>query len=215
MSFTYSGLSQYFILNKQAYTNLETKSEQALYFISDTQEIFRGTVNYTSCIKVVASLPNNPLTSKVYLRTSDNTLNIYTGSAWINFGSLNNSVSNTVESGGTATSLAVSGVGIKNYVEDKLEIDSLDDVTTTTLYNNFQLPLTITQTKNSVSYTCTFSKSLDNARAMGCKCTYTLKQGSTTKSTNYWYPGNYNEYANSIDILTDIGTAALTNLTNA
>ena len=212
MAFSYSGLSQYIILTKSAYNNLATKSDQALYFISDTQEIFRGSVNYTSAIVVVSSLPNNPLTTKVYLRTSDNTLNIYTGSAWISFGSLNNTVSSTVESSGTATSLAVSGVAVKSYIEDKLEVDSLDDVTTTTLYNNFQMPVTITQTSGSSTYTCTFTKTLSNTYAMGCYCTYTLKQDGTTKSTTKWYPGSYNDYTNSIGILTDLGTAALSNL---
>ena len=212
MAFTYSGLSQYFILTKTAYNNLETKSEQALYFISDTQEIFRGTVNYTNAIVVVSSLPNNPVTSKVYLKTSDNTLNVYTGSAWVNFGSLNNGVSSVVESDGTGTSLAVSGIAVKNYVEDKLEIDSLDDVTTTTLYNNFQIPVTISQTSGGVTYQCTFSKSVANTSAMGCYCTYTLKQAGTTKSTTKWYPGNYNDYTNSIDILTELGTTGIANL---
>lgn len=212
MAFTYSGLSQYFILTKAAYNNLETKSEQALYFISDTKEIFRGTVNYTNVVEVVSSLPNSPLTSKVYIKTSDNTLNIYTGSQWVSFGSLNNSVSSTVEPNGTATTLAVSGVGIKSFVEDKLEVSSLSDVSTTTLYNNLQLPVTISQTSGSTTYTCTFTKTLSNTSAMGCYVTYVVKQGSTTKSTNTWYPGSYNDYANSMEILTELGTAAIQKL---
>lgn len=210
MSFTYSGLSQYIILTKAAYNNLETKSDQALYFVSDTREIFRGSVNYTNAIVVVNGLPSsNPVTSKVYLNTKDNTLNIYNGK-WISYGSLNNSVSNTVENGGTATSLAVSGVGIKDFVNEKLEVSSASDVSATTLYNNLQLPITISQTNGGSTYTCTFAKTLSNSSAMGCYVTYTVSQGNTVKSNNSWYPGNYNDYANSMEILTDLGIAAIT-----
>lgn len=212
MAFSYSGLSQYFILTKAAYNSLETKSEQALYFIKDTQEIYRGTVNYNNAIVVVSALPSSPLTSKVYLKTSDNTLNLYNGNTWVSFGSLNNSVSNVVETNNTGTTLAVSGVAVKNYVEDKLEVDSLDDITPTTLYNSFQIPVTITQTSGNSTYTCSFSKTMANTSAMGCYCTYTVKQDGTSVGSTKWYPGSYNEYANSIDILTELGTAAIANL---
>lgn len=212
MAFTYSGISQYFILTKAAYNNLETKSEQALYFISDTKEIFRGTVNYTSAVEVVSVLPNSPLTSKIYIKTGDKTLNIYANGTWVSFGSLNNSISSSVETNGSATTLAVSGVGIKDFVNNKLEVSSANDVTTTTLYNNLQLPVTISQTSGSSTYTCTFTKTLSNTSAMGCYVTYVVKQGSTTKSTNTWYPGSYNDYANSMEILTELGTAAITKL---
>lgn len=212
MAFSYSGLSQYFILTKAAYNQLETKSEQALYFISDTQEIYRGSVNYTNSIILVSTLPSTPLISKIYIKTSDNTINIYTGSEWITLGSLNNSISSSVAPSGTPTSLPVSGVGIKDYVEGKLNITSASDVSTTTLYNNLQLPVTITQTSGGNTYTCTFTKTLSNTSVMGCYVTYVVKQGNTTKSTNYWYPGGYNDFANSMGILTDLGTAAITKL---
>lgn len=217
MAFTYNGLSQYIILTKSAYDKLATKSDQALYFISDTNEIYRGTVNYTSAIVVVNTLPNNPLTSKIYLKTSDNTLNIYHGSSWISFGSLNNSVSNTVAPNGSATSLAVSGVGIKNYVEDKLAVEACVDTNIINMHTYIQKPPTVSYSKNSHDYTCTFLEQATNDQtyeypfALYIQCKFFKDGGTNPVATVNWAPQNYDEFYNSITKLTDFATDYIKN----
>ena len=206
MTFNYSGLSQYFILTKSAYDNLESYSDQAIYFIKDTQEIFRGEINYSKGFIFCTSLPNNPLTSKAYINTTDNTLNIYTGSTWLSFGSLNTSVSSVVEDNqGNPVALPVNGTAIVNYLQGSNGIVSVGDISDGKMNSDAQVPLTIVESDGGVDYVCSFTKSQDSTCSLGVKYTYATTKGGTAYSTKVFAPGSYNEYSNIIEILTELG----------
>ncbi len=58
-----------------------TKDPDALYFITDTQKIYKGTVDYTEAARVVATMPASPAQGIVYFDQSDSKVKVYDGTA--------------------------------------------------------------------------------------------------------------------------------------
>ena len=212
MSFTYNGLSQYIILSKSAYENLEAYSDQAIYFIRDTQEIYRGTINYSKGFIICTALPQNPLTSKAYINTTDGTLNVYTGSTWLTFANISNNVSSVVlDTNGNPVVLSVNGSAIVEYIETVMGITNLSDISNSTMYTNGQVPLTLVDDKNNKEITCVYTKAQDSNASLGITYTYTTAIDGTTYSTKTFIPASYNDYSNIMEILIDLGESEISN----
>lgn len=65
-----------------AYNQLETKDANTLYFCTDTGKMYKGEVDFTESVKVVATKPDTPVVGKVYIFQDTNTVEAYDGSAW-------------------------------------------------------------------------------------------------------------------------------------
>ena len=65
-----------------AYNQLETKDASTLYFCTDTGKMYKGDVDFTESVKVVATKPTTPVAGKVYIIQDTNTVESYDGSAW-------------------------------------------------------------------------------------------------------------------------------------
>ena len=65
-----------------AYNQLETKDASTLYFCTDTGKMYKGDVDFTESVKVVATKPTTPVVGKVYILQDTNTVESYDGSAW-------------------------------------------------------------------------------------------------------------------------------------
>ena len=65
-----------------AYNQLETKDDGTLYFCTDTGKMYKGNVDFTESVKVVATKPTTPVVGKVYIIQDTNTVESYDGSAW-------------------------------------------------------------------------------------------------------------------------------------
>lgn len=66
-----------------SYNALGTYDEEALYFCSDTRNIYKGSQLYTDGIRRVTTRPQNPATGILYFVTSTETLEFYDGTNWI------------------------------------------------------------------------------------------------------------------------------------
>lgn len=67
---------------QSAYNQLETKDAGTLYFCTDTGKMYKGDVDFTESVKVVATKPTTPVAGKVYILQDTNTVESYDGSAW-------------------------------------------------------------------------------------------------------------------------------------
>ena len=65
-----------------AYNQLETKDAGTLYFCTDTGKMYKGDVDFTESVKVVATKPTTPVAGKVYIIQDTNTVESYDGTTW-------------------------------------------------------------------------------------------------------------------------------------
>lgn len=64
------------------YDALETKDADVLYFCTDTQKIYKGSVDYTGSVVPVSTKPENPAAGKVYVIADTDTVEAYVNNAW-------------------------------------------------------------------------------------------------------------------------------------
>ena len=60
------------------YVAIETKSDSALYFC-DNGQLYKGTTLYSDQIEVVEAIPANPVSGKIYINTTNNSVTYYNG----------------------------------------------------------------------------------------------------------------------------------------
>lgn len=65
-----------------AYNQLETKDASTLYFCTDTGKMYKGEVDFTESVKVVATKPTTPVVGKVYILQDTNTVEAYDANGW-------------------------------------------------------------------------------------------------------------------------------------
>lgn len=69
---------------KANFDALQTKNSNALYFLTDTRQIFKGDQEYTKSCRTVRVLPTeNQLQGVIYVRMTDMTFHIWDGAAYI------------------------------------------------------------------------------------------------------------------------------------
>lgn len=66
------------------YAAIETKDADALYFLEDTQEIYKGTKSFSSSVVVVDAFPTTGIKGRLYIIKSPLEGKIYDGGAWVN-----------------------------------------------------------------------------------------------------------------------------------
>lgn len=91
------------------------KTDDKLFFLSDTKQIFKGTNNFTESVILYTTLPTTPAAGKLYIDSTTLEGKIYNGSAW-------QTVIQPVQATLSAsdTSKPVSGKAVADYVADQI-----------------------------------------------------------------------------------------------
>ena len=106
---------KFFIVTSAQYNALETKDTNALYFLSDTNRIFKGSAPYSHPIELVTEFPATGLVGTLYVNTTTKEGKAWNGTTWI---TVQLAVSTTVEDNDTTTP---TGKAVKNHVEEALQ----------------------------------------------------------------------------------------------
>ena len=100
------------------YNGLSDKDTNALYFTTDTQQLFKGDVEYTKTTKLVPSLPETgQLQGVIYVNTTDWTAHIYNGEE---YKALTKGYATTISDKADDTTVPTSKA-VKDYVEKKIQ----------------------------------------------------------------------------------------------
>lgn len=106
---------KFFILTSAQYAAMDPKDDGTLYFVSDQNRIYKGTVPYSHPIELVDEFPATGLVGTLYVNTSTKEGKAWNGSAWV---TVQLAVSTTLDDSDEAipTSKAV-----KEYVDGAVE----------------------------------------------------------------------------------------------
>lgn len=108
---TIADLPQMWFGTSANYEALETKLDGAIYFLSDTRQIARGSVKYSQEAQIVSELPGSGIRGYIYFNTTNGIAYIYNGSEFKAIGVV------TISDIGAAEDADVPNVGaVKNYV---------------------------------------------------------------------------------------------------
>lgn len=112
---------KWILTNSTRYKSLETKDTDALYFLEDTREIYKGNENYTGSVVFVESLPEIAAIGKIYV-LKNGQCSVWDGEKWVTlFPEVSTSLTDEDSSAGLVT-----GDAIKAYVIKKIADLSLD-----------------------------------------------------------------------------------------
>lgn len=98
-----------------AFATLQAKNANALYFLEDTGEIYKGSVAFTESVKLVDSLPEKGALGKIYVNNTTLEGKVWTGTAWK---TVIQSLVKSLDDKSTQQG-PVSGEAVKNYVKEK------------------------------------------------------------------------------------------------
>lgn len=98
------------------YNSLETKEENALYFLEDTKEIYRGSTEFTNSVIFVDELPEFAAKGKIYVDNATNECTVWTGTKWK---TMLPAISTTLSDDATFNGL-VTGEAIKAYITKRV-----------------------------------------------------------------------------------------------
>ena len=113
---------KWILTNATRYRSLEEKDTDALYFLEDTKEIYKGSDLYTGSVVFVDSLPELAATDKIYVVKSTHQCSVWTGEKWETlFPQISASLTDDESSEGLVT-----GDAIKAYVIKKIADLSVD-----------------------------------------------------------------------------------------
>lgn len=111
-----SMMVKWVITTSSFYNSLETKEPNALYFLDDTKEIYRGSVEYTSSVYFVNELPELAAVGKIYVLSDTLEGKVWDGSKW---NTVVYPMSKTLDDESTYNG-TVSGEAIKAYVTKRI-----------------------------------------------------------------------------------------------
>ena len=103
---------------KARYDALSTKDMDTLYFITDTMQLFKGTVEYTKSTKMVSALPaSGQVQGVIYFRMTDYTMHIWNGTEFVQ---LNKKTTTQISADATNDDIPTTKA-VADYVQAKIE----------------------------------------------------------------------------------------------
>ena len=111
-----------FYTGTQAQFNaLQTKNENALYFLTDVHKLYKGGTLFTQTVEIVTSFPESGSVGVIYVKNGTYETRQWNGSAWVTLALPTvSTIGESASNNEVPTSLAV-----KNYVEGKItEVNS-------------------------------------------------------------------------------------------
>ena len=163
----------FYAVTAAQFNALETKNENALYFLSDTGELYKGAVRFSFPVKQVASFPETGESGVVYVK-DDGEAKIWSGSAYITLGSnlVDNFVSSAVrhvvtaaEAGsGIYTGMTEGDIGILFSMvnNDQIFVRLTDLVDTYSADNSFAKGVTVAVSGYNISAEANVSPDANN-----------------------------------------------------
>lgn len=106
---------QFFTLTAAQYAALVSKDSGTLYFVTDQNRIFKGTVPYSHPVELVTTFPASGLVGTLYVNTSTKEAKAWNGSAWI---TVQLAVSTTLTD---SDETVPTSKAVKTYVDDAIE----------------------------------------------------------------------------------------------
>lgn len=64
--------------------DINKKTDDKIYYLTDTQQIYRGTKNFTESVTLYTELPENPATKRLYINQNTLEGKVWDGEKWIN-----------------------------------------------------------------------------------------------------------------------------------
>lgn len=108
---------QFFAITNAQYAALAVKDPGTLYFLTDKNRIFKGTVPYSHPIELVTEFPAAGLVGTVYVNTATKEAKAWNGTAWVTVQMAVNTVINET-AGDTEVPTAKA---VKTYVDTAIE----------------------------------------------------------------------------------------------
>lgn len=110
------------LTNSIAFNSMNTRDDNALYFLSDTKEIYRGTTSYSNSVVTYNSnsgLPTSGIAiNKLYINTDTYEGYMHDGTEWVN---VIKPVSNILNDATDYDDHIVTGIAVKAWVTNKIE----------------------------------------------------------------------------------------------
>lgn len=133
---------KWIVTTAATYDALGTKDANALYWLSDTKEIYKGAISFSeSVVFYETTLPTRGARGKVYLEKTTMVGSVWDGTAWK---TVIKAISDTVMDGASPTTKGVSGVAVKAYV-DGLNLAKAADVVTDITYDSTNKAISFTR----------------------------------------------------------------------
>ena len=79
------------------------KTDDKIFYLTDTQQIYRGTKNYTENVVMYTTVPTSPATGKLYINSNTKECRVWDGTKWIAIGV---NVENSLTSDSATSALA-------------------------------------------------------------------------------------------------------------
>lgn len=217
---------QFVLLTKAQYDALTTKESRTLYFLSDTQELYRGEVSfsnavifYNSAAATPEKLPDVGALGKLYVDTATGKADSYDGTAWHNVVPVVSDVvgeNQTTGEGADAvttfvpTAQPVSGKAVKAYVDD-IASNTLAAAVTDVSYDESTKSLNVT--KNGTATPVQLTKIAASLSYDGSTGALSIVDaaGNTISTVNipldnFVKSGSYNATTQTLDIAMQNGT---------
>ena len=106
---------KFFILTSAQYLAIDPKDDGTLYFVSDQNRIYKGTVPYSHPIELVEEFPATGLVGTLYVNTSTKEGKAWNGSAWV---TVQLAVSTTLND---SDEVIPTSKAVKQYVDSAVE----------------------------------------------------------------------------------------------
>lgn len=107
---------KWILTDSTKFATILEKDTNSLYFLQDTQEIYKGAVSFTQPTVMVPEFPEKGALGKLYVKESTLEGKVWTGREWK---TIVQSVAQSMTGSGSETA-PVSGNAVKNYVEGKI-----------------------------------------------------------------------------------------------
>ena len=125
----------------------ESLNDDALYYLTDTHEIYRGSVPFTEAVILFSDddeLPEQPARRKIYLNTTTGEGKIYTGTEWK---TVIAPIDSTVTSGGTNP---VNSAAVIAYVTEAIsDVSASENIVANVTYTDTTKVLTVSKADGS------------------------------------------------------------------
>ena len=144
---------EWHVVNSATYYAAEASALNSdyLYFLSDTKEIYKGTVSFSEAVELLTApdytLPTTPARKKIYVNPANLEGKIYDGTQWV-------TVIKPVSTAVTASDPnPVSGGAVKTYVDDAIaDLAASDDVVASLIWNESAHKLTYTMADGTTTH---------------------------------------------------------------
>ena len=144
---------EWHVVNSATYYAAEASALNSdyLYFLSDTKEIYKGTVSFSEAVELLTApnytLPTTPAHKKIYVNPTNLEGKIYDGTQWV-------TVIKPVSTSVTASDPnPVSGGAVKTYVDNAIaDLAASDDVMASLVWSNSTHKLTYTMADGTTTH---------------------------------------------------------------